>query len=95
MSLSEKKGWAVYRSLDVSYVFVVFGGYIGKKRRFFSFEVGFFCFLCVERKGEKEFRNRKKLTQALFLELAFLFFFQTGYPSDDINKFLVSEYGES
>ncbi len=29
MSLPEKKGWAIYRSLDVSYVFVVFGGYIG------------------------------------------------------------------
>ena len=38
MSLSEKKGWAVYRSLDVSYVFVVFGGYIGEKEFvFFSF----------------------------------------------------------
>jgi len=29
MSLGEKKGWAIYRSLDVSYVFVVFGGFIG------------------------------------------------------------------
>ena len=39
MSLSEKKGWAIYRSLDVSYVFVVFGGFIGtdgRRRVFFS-----------------------------------------------------------
>lgn len=35
MSLSEKKGWAIYRSLDVSYVFVVFGGFIGTSFCFF------------------------------------------------------------
>ena len=43
MSLSEKKGWAVYRSLDVSYVFVVFGGYIGAEGVFFP--CFFFLFL--------------------------------------------------
>ena len=44
MSLSEKKGWAVYRSLDVSYVFVVFGGYIGKEFILFSFFCSFVLF---------------------------------------------------
>ena len=29
MALPEKKAWSVFRSLDVDYVFVVFGGYIG------------------------------------------------------------------
>jgi hypothetical protein len=54
MSLSEKKGWAVYRSLDVSYVFVVFGGYIGKEFILFSF------FLFLRARGVA--RCRKKLT---------------------------------
>lgn len=29
MSSSESKGWQIYRSLDVEYVFVVFGGLVG------------------------------------------------------------------
>lgn len=29
MASSEKKAWHIYRSLDVDYVLVVFGGYIG------------------------------------------------------------------
>ena len=29
MASSERKAWKIYRSLDVNYVFVVFGGYIG------------------------------------------------------------------
>ena len=29
MASPERRAWEIYRSLDVSYVFVVFGGYIG------------------------------------------------------------------
>lgn len=29
MASPEKKAWGIYRSLDVEYVFVVFGGFIG------------------------------------------------------------------
>jgi dolichyl-diphosphooligosaccharide--protein glycosyltransferase len=29
MASPEKKAWEIFRSLDVEYVFVVFGGYIG------------------------------------------------------------------
>jgi len=29
MSSPEEKAWQIYRSLDVNYVFVVFGGFIG------------------------------------------------------------------
>ena len=29
MASPEKKAWHIFRSLDVKYVFVVFGGYIG------------------------------------------------------------------
>ena len=29
MASPEKKAWQIFRSLDVKYVFVVFGGYIG------------------------------------------------------------------
>jgi dolichyl-diphosphooligosaccharide---protein glycosyltransferase len=29
MASNEKKAWQIYRSLDVDYVLVVFGGYIG------------------------------------------------------------------
>lgn len=50
MSLSEKKGWAIYRSLDVSYVFVVFGGYIGEKERERSFRFFLFPFFPLFRR---------------------------------------------
>ena len=29
MSSPERKAWKIYRSLDVEYVFVLFGGFIG------------------------------------------------------------------
>lgn len=29
MASPERKAWQIFRSLDVEYVFVVFGGYIG------------------------------------------------------------------
>ncbi len=29
MSSPERKAWQIFRSLDVEYVFVIFGGFIG------------------------------------------------------------------
>jgi asparagine N-glycosylation enzyme membrane subunit Stt3 len=53
MSSPEAKAWRIYRSLDVEYVFVVFGGMIG----YSSDDINKFIwmlsgFLCVGGRGE-------------------------------------------
>ena len=48
MASPERKAWKIYRDLDVKYVFVVFGGYIGWVSTLFVFcDEGFRALLCL------------------------------------------------
>ena len=51
MSSPERKAWQIYRSLDVDYVLVVFGGFIGCARRLLVFLVQRICAVPVAERG--------------------------------------------